>query len=288
MKSRTGGIIGTVAAGLLCGIPGIILACTGVLAIVESAGSTGGGSAAQNTLIGAIGFILGGAVLVVIPIAVGFFALRRRENPPPAPAMTVAPSASVRTAPQTAGPLPAAAVQPTAAAVTNAAAASAASSSQTAPPGMDPSAQVVYDRIMALNRPTAPYQILDGRGQNVDLIAEWKIVDAKWHEIFAKAGLTKVFRIHMKLDAARREVRAQDQEFTVSWKAGVPSLSFAASTFRGQQSSISFGTAYAFTEDLAPGQVYKYRFSTNEIKKPIQDAVAACGWKYKGVAFGKL
>ena len=141
---------------------------------------------------------------------------------------------------------------------------------------------------MALNRPSAPYQIIDGRSQNVDLIAEWKIVDARWYEIFAKASLTKVFRIHMKLDPGKREVRAQDQELNVSWKAGVPSLSFNASFFKGQKSSISFGTGYAFTENLAPGQVYKYKFNTNELKKPIQDAVASCGWTYKGVAFGKL
>ncbi len=287
MKSRTGGIIGTVAAGLLCGIPGIILACTGVLAIAGGGQSTGSAGGAQNTLIGAIAFLVGGAVLALIPIAVGFFALRRRESSPSAPAMPPAPSAPARPAPQPAGPIPASVVQPAAAAA-SASAAPAASSSQAAPSGMDPAARVVYDRIMALNRPTAPYQILDGKAENVDLIAEWKIVDAKWYEIFAKANLSKVFRIHMKLDPARREVRAQDHEFTVSWKAGIPSLSFSASTFRGQQSSVSVGTAYAFTEDLAPGQVYKYRFNTNELKKPIQDAVAACGWKYKGVAFGKL
>jgi hypothetical protein len=152
----------------------------------------------------------------------------------------------------------------------------------------DASAQVVIDRILALNRPSAPYQIMDGKAQNVDLIAEWKIVDARWYEIFAKANLTRVFRIHMKLDPAKREVRAQDEELNVSWKAGVPSLSFNASFFRGQKSEISFGTAYAFTEELAPGQVYKYKFNTNELKKPIQEAVAACGWTYKGVAFGKL
>ncbi len=122
----------------------------------------------------------------------------------------------------------------------------------------------------------------------MDLIAEWKIVDARWYEVFAKANLTKVFRIRMKLDPASRQVRAQDEEFTVSWNAGVPSLSLNASAFRGQQSSVSFGSAYAFTEDLAPGQVYKYKFSTSELKKPSQEAVAAAGWTYKGIAFGKL
>ena len=149
-------------------------------------------------------------------------------------------------------------------------------------------AEEVRQRLLALNRETAPYQILDGTSKNVDLIAEWKIVDARWYEIFAKASLTKVFRIYMKFDEAKHEVRTKDEEYTVEWRAGVPSLSISASKFRGQKTSIEFGTAYAFTEELKPGQVYKYRFSTNEIKKPIQEAVAACGWTYKGVAFGKL
>jgi len=146
----------------------------------------------------------------------------------------------------------------------------------------------VRQHLFALNRETAPYQIMDGSSENVDLIAEWKIVDAKWYEIFAKAKLTKVFRIYMKLDEAKHEVRTKDEEYTVEWRAGVPSLSMSASKFKGQTTSVEFGTAYAFSEELKPGQVYKYRFSTNEIKKPIQEAVTTCGWTYKGVAFGKL
>ena len=143
-------------------------------------------------------------------------------------------------------------------------------------------------RLLALNRPTAPYQIRDGTPEGMDLVAEWKIVDAQWYEIFAKAKLTKVFRIYMKFDPAKHELRAQDHEYTVAWQAGVPSLSLAASSFKGQTTSVQFGTAYAFTETLAPEQVYNYRFNTNEIKKPIQDTAAASGWNYKGVAFGKL
>ena len=150
------------------------------------------------------------------------------------------------------------------------------------------SVEAVRQRLLALNRDTAPYQIIDGASQNVDLIAEWKIVDAKWYELFAKANLTKVFRIYMKFDAAKQQVRAKDEEFTVEWRAGVPSLSMAVSKFQGQTTSIEFGAAYAFTEELKPGVVYKYRFNTSEIKKPIQEAIAACGWDYKGVAFGKL
>ena len=150
------------------------------------------------------------------------------------------------------------------------------------------SAAEVRQRLLSLNRETAPYQIIDGASENVDLIAEWKIVDATWYEIFAKANLTKVFRIYMRFDEARHTVRAKDEEYMVKWRAGVPSLSMAVSKLQGQSTSIEFGSAYAFTEELRPGQVYKYRFSTNEIKKPIQEAVTACGWTYKGIAFGKL
>ena len=150
------------------------------------------------------------------------------------------------------------------------------------------SPQEVRHAILSLNRPTAPYRIIDGQAEGVDLIAEWKIVDAQWYEIFGKAGLKKVFTIYLKLDPERSQVRAVDREYTVSWRAGVPTLSLSVEYSRGQQASFEFGTAYGFTETLAPGQVYKYRFNTKEIKKPIQEAVTSCGWTYKGVAFGKL
>jgi hypothetical protein len=143
-------------------------------------------------------------------------------------------------------------------------------------------------RLMGLNRLSAPFRIVDGQTEGVDLVAEWKIIDASWYEIFAKAKLVKVFRIYLKLDADKSELRAQDHEYTVSWSAGIPHLSLEASSFKGQKTSVQFGTSFAFTETLAPGQVYKYRFNTNELKKPIQDICASCGWSYKGVAFGKL
>lgn len=150
------------------------------------------------------------------------------------------------------------------------------------------SAAEVRDHILAINRPTAPFQVVDGRTEGVDLIAEWKIVNAQWYEIFARAGLEKVFRIHLRFDADAHEVRSKDEEFELSWSAGVPHLELASSRFSGQKQSIQFGTAYAFTEELRPGQVYNYRFSTGEMKRPIQDAVTGCGWTYKGVAFGRL
>jgi hypothetical protein len=82
----------------------------------------------------------------------------------------------------------------------------------------------VRSALLAVNRPTAPFVVRDGTPEQVDLVAEWRIVDASWYEIFAKAGLKKVFKVLMRLDPQHHEVRAVDQEWSVEWRAGVPNL----------------------------------------------------------------
>ncbi|MEA3016275.1 MAG: hypothetical protein QOI38_997 [Sphingomonadales bacterium] len=159
-----------------------------------------------------------------------------------------------------------------------------------APAGVEKqSVEELRRRLLAVNRDTAPFTVRDGAAEGVDLVAEWKIVDARWYETFAKAGLERAFKVLMKLDAENEEVRAVDQEWSVVWRAGVPSLSLAASAFRGQKKEISFGTAYAFREeDLAFGKVYQYRFNAKELKAPLIEAAQGAGWGWRGVAFGKL
>lgn len=145
------------------------------------------------------------------------------------------------------------------------------------------------DALLGLNRDTAPFRIRDGAPEKVDLVAEWKIVDARWYEIFAKAGTKRVFKVLMKFDEDSGQVRSVDQEFEVEWRAGVPELTASASGFRGQKWEASFEAVYAFREeDLHWGKIYQYRFNTDEIKKPLVEAARDAGWGWRGVAFGKL
>ena len=92
----------------------------------------------------------------------------------------------------------------------------------------------------------------------------------------------------MKFDDTNGEVRSVDHDWTIEWRAGVPTLSLSAEAFRGQKVEMSFGTAIGFREDFSPGIIYEYRFATKEMKEPLQNAVVASGWNWKGVAFGKL
>ena len=146
----------------------------------------------------------------------------------------------------------------------------------------------VLNKILKINRDTAPYKIEVCVKNGIDLVAEWKIVDAEWYGIFSKSSLKKVFKIQLRLDEEKKEVRALDREYSVAWTSGIPSLSLSAESFRGQKQEISFGSGYAFTENGEFGQVYNYKFSTKEIKSPIQDVVTSCGWTYKGVVLKKL
>src|SRR6266567_5212025 len=89
-------------------------------------------------------------------------------------------------------------------------------------------ADEVRAALLAVNRATAPFVVRDGSPEQVDLVAEWRIVDAAWYEIFAKAGLQKTFKVLMRLDAQQHQVRAADQEWSVEWRAGIPSVHLAA------------------------------------------------------------
>jgi hypothetical protein len=76
------------------------------------------------------------------------------------------------------------------------------------PQGLPQSAATVRNALLAINRPSAPFQVRLGEVGEAELVAEWGIVDVRWYEIFAKAGLEKAFKVLMRLDEAAHELRA--------------------------------------------------------------------------------
>ena len=84
-QNKTTGIIATVATGLLCGCPGLFSLCWGLLAAavsfmpnadIDIMGSSDP-SAALGTGIAALCI---GLVLLLIPVGVGFFTLRKKPG----------------------------------------------------------------------------------------------------------------------------------------------------------------------------------------------------------------
>ncbi|MGH3435527.1 MAG: hypothetical protein ACRDRN_03585, partial [Sciscionella sp.] len=142
----------------------------------------------------------------------------------------------------------------------------------------------VWNALMAVNRPTAPFVVRDGRPEGVDLIAEWRIVDAQWKQVFMKSGLQKSFQILMRFHPDDRRVRSLDKASTVSWSAG--GLLKSESTARGNLDIASVGMGLGFTEHGQCGETYHYRFSSNELKHPLKAAATGAGWVWRNGGLG--
>lgn len=151
----------------------------------------------------------------------------------------------------------------------------------------------LHQRLLALGNDQVPFTVAPGPGgEDGDLVAEWKIVDAKWLEIFAQSGIEKSHRIYMTLNPGDNELRVLEESWDVAWRAGVPEMSVSAEAFRGRtMGSKSFGTGYAFkgVNPLDYGQVYNYKFDVSEMKDPIASVVTGSGWTFRPVVSkGKL
>ena len=158
-------------------------------------------------------------------------------------------------------------------------AAEIAPAARTAPVAAD----TLRSRILALNDLDLPFHV---REESNRLVAEWRIVDARWVGLMEAGGLRDVHRIYMELDPEGHRVRSLDERRTVSWSAGIARLGGSFSFFRG----ISF---FAYSRGVMMGvffrdgrwttKAYDYRFVLSEMKAPLVQAIVGSGWRFTPV-----
>lgn len=88
MDKRQTGIIATVATALLCGCPGLLAFCWGVVAAVTSVIpgadiNINGNTAPQSALLAGISSLCVGALFIAIPVVVGVVMLRKKPETTP-------------------------------------------------------------------------------------------------------------------------------------------------------------------------------------------------------------
>ncbi len=96
MSNRTAAVIITIIAVILCGCPGLLLLCNGLLALIEVLSNY------QIQIIGygynapywVIGSLFAGVIAIIIVVLVAFFVLRKKkETPlPPSPDEPIPPA----------------------------------------------------------------------------------------------------------------------------------------------------------------------------------------------------
>lgn len=130
-------------------------------------------------------------------------------------------------------------------------------------------------QIQAINEFDAPVMVEERKKK---LVATWKYVDAQWWELLAKAGLTKVYELHMKFDATSHTVTLIDVTKSVSWRAAPSEVRLRGGFSRGVILAYEIGKAWGIQQNFQPGKIYDYRFVPQEIKNPILNTILRAGW----------
>jgi hypothetical protein len=110
------------------------------------------------------------------------------------------------------------------------------------------------------------------------LVVTWKYVDARWWEVLARAGLTQLYELHVKLDEERHRATLIDVFKSVSWRAGPTEVRLRGGYLRGVVFAYEIGQRWGIKENWELGTVYDYRFVSSEIKLPVMNSVLRSGW----------
>jgi hypothetical protein len=111
-----------------------------------------------------------------------------------------------------------------------------------------------------------------------DLVLTWKYVDARWWEILAKAGMTRLYELHVKLDEKRCLATLIDVTRSVDWRAGPAQVRVGWGSFHGVVSAYEIGKRWGIRENWELGKVYDYKFVPAEIKTPVMNTLLRSGW----------
>ena len=97
------------------------------------------------------------------------------------------------------------------------------------------------------------------------------IADARWYQLYAKAGLKKTFVHHVAMTGPK-DFTITDDSFEMSWEAGHPRLGVRLERFVGRRYEFSFQKTIAITEQARLDTVVDYTFSSEEGRKLVKRA----------------
>jgi hypothetical protein len=137
------------------------------------------------------------------------------------------------------------------------------------------SAAALRERLKQINDWDVPVIVLERNGR---LVVTWRYADARWWEILAKAGLARVYELHIKLDERRKVATLIDVQKSVQWRAGPSGVRLRGGFFRGIDLRYERARAWGISEAFRPGSIYDYRFVTSEIKDPVTNTILDSGW----------
>lgn len=147
-------------------------------------------------------------------------------------------------------------------------------------------ASEIERRLLALNDRKLPFAVRRGNRPG-EFVVDWRYGEAKWFDLMRIAGLSRLFRVVLRLDENSRSVRARDFTADVDWSAGRGGADFA---FKGSLgiNFFLYRREAVLGLQIRGGQItfnpfYQYRFDVRELRDPLVATITTAGWQYKPV-----
>jgi hypothetical protein len=150
------------------------------------------------------------------------------------------------------------------------------------------SADEVRTALVDLNRPDVPYVIRDGAAEGADLVAEWRVAEPAWQNLFIESQLTRAVRIRMRLVREDHEVRVLEEQWEVTRVGNPPRLEMSKSYSRGPDRTVSRRYTVKRGDSGGLEATETFRFDSAELRNPLRNAVLKSGWTWRSVVFGRL
>ncbi|MGY1434585.1 hypothetical protein [Streptomyces reniochalinae] len=145
-------------------------------------------------------------------------------------------------------------------------------------------AEDVRAALLALNQPHVPFLVRGGAAEGVDVVAEWRILEPAWQTLFGRSQVHHALQVLMRFDAVNSEVHSMDRQWVVNWFGGTPRLTLSSQYTKGQvRKSASRRWTIERKGKLGFKATETFRYSASDLKRPLQNAVLAHGWTWRGV-----
>ncbi|GAA0431726.1 hypothetical protein GCM10010357_61680 [Streptomyces luteireticuli] len=140
--------------------------------------------------------------------------------------------------------------------------------------------------LLALNGSDVPFVVRDAQPEEqADLVAEWRIAEPAWQTFFVRSQLDRQIRIRMRLVPGKREVRALDEQWEVTWVGNTTKVPTLGKYSRGSTTTISKQWTYERGPDGRRRRVETFSFDSREMKNPLRKTVLGAGWNWRGGVF---
>lgn len=145
------------------------------------------------------------------------------------------------------------------------------------------------ESLFSLNGEKIPFEFKEANDKNANLIAVWKMADAKYLDMLGiqKNKLQEEFSVLLKFDEEKGELRCKDRMKRKSSSFGFGGAGMEFSSFSGKAVSAKKEIVIGRKADGKIGKVVDISLDTTILQNAIKQVAEKSGWKIKRIV-GKL